>query len=111
MRRCTQKSFFFSNQNLDAKIFIQKIISKIKNKKTFIIVDDYRLDYRWEKKIANKLKSKIITIDDFENRKHFSDFIINPKSKYYHHHNSFTLNHQKKNVLIYWDRDTQLFQK
>ena len=90
------KKFFFSNQNLDAKIFIQKTISKIKNKKTFIIVDDYRLDSRWEKKIANKLKSKIISIDDFENRKHFSDFIINPKSKYYHHHNSFTLNHQKK---------------
>ena len=44
------KRFFFSNQNLDAKIFIKKIISKIKNKKTFIIVDDYRLNSKWEKK-------------------------------------------------------------
>ena len=52
-----------------------------KLKKGYVIVDDYRIGYLWEKKISNYCK-KIISIDDFENRKHFTDIYINQKTKF-----------------------------
>ena len=64
----------FKNEIDDAKIFV----NHIKNKKTFVLVDDYRIGEKWEK-IVSKYAYKIITIDDFVTRKHFSDFYINTK--------------------------------
>ena len=42
-----------------------------------IIVDDYRLDATWERKVASKALSKIVAIDDVQ-REHFAD-IVDPK--------------------------------
>lgn len=68
----------FKNQKLDAIKFFNKIK---KFKKGYIIIDDYRLDYEWEK-ILSKKKFKIISLDDLEYRKHYSDILINYDSQY-----------------------------
>ena len=68
----------FKNQKLDAIKFFNKIK---KFKKGYIILDDYRLDYEWEK-ILSKKKYKIISLDDLEDRKHHSDFLINYDPQY-----------------------------
>lgn len=71
------------NQNFQSQILdASKFIKKIKNGQSgYVIVDDYRLGALWEKKISKHSK-KIISIDDFENRKHFSDIYINQKTKF-----------------------------
>ena len=62
------------NQIEDSRLSIKKLI-KLKEVE-YIFVDNYLLDYQWEKEISPYTK-KIFVIDDFENRKHFCDFYLN----------------------------------
>ena len=65
----------FKNQHHDARIFLSKIQNLPKG---IVIVDDYRIGFIWEKYISN-FCHKVIAIDDFINRKHFVDVLINTK--------------------------------
>ena len=67
----------FVSENNDASLFIKKIF---RTKKNIIIVDDYRLGERWEKKISPYCH-KIIAIEDFINKKHNVDILVNTKPK------------------------------
>lgn len=49
-----------------------------KNNINFVVKDDYRLSYRWEKKIK-KNNIKLLVIDDFYKKKHFCDYYLNYK--------------------------------
>lgn len=42
----------------------------------FLIVDDYSVNYKWEVKIS-KYVNKLLTIDDFKNKKHHCDIYLN----------------------------------
>ena len=77
------KKKFFINQNLDSKLFIKKVLLEYKNEKIVVLKDDYRLTFPWEKRVSNELKSKMAVFDDFDNSNHFTDLIINPKTKFY----------------------------
>ena len=46
------------------------------NEYNFLIIDDYSIDYNWEKKIY-KYVNKLFVIDDFINRKHYCDYYLN----------------------------------
>ena len=70
-----KKNEKFKNELTDA-IKFSKIL--IKGKFDWVFVDDYRLSYKWEKYVS-KFCKKIICVDDFTNRKHFSDIYINTK--------------------------------
>ncbi len=60
------------NPPKDAK----KVFNIIKNRKIlFIIVDDYRIDYKWENYFYKK-DYKIIVLDDLANRKHICSYLI-----------------------------------
>lgn len=65
----------FKNEKADASLFIKKSLS---DKKNIIIVDDYRFGVIWEKKISKHAK-KIIAIDDYIQKKHHVDILINTK--------------------------------
>ena len=65
----------FESENKDAELFIKK---NLINKKNIIIVDDYRLGKLWEKKIS-RYASKVVVIDDFIQKKHYADILINTK--------------------------------
>ena len=52
----------------------EQIISKYK-KFSSLVVDHYKLDYRWENKMR-KFADRIVVIDDLANRKHDCDFLI-----------------------------------
>ena len=66
-----KKNFFLSHLN-DADQTI-----KLMNKKCdLLIVDHYNLGYKWEKQIRKYVK-KILVIDDYLNRKHLCEFILN----------------------------------
>ena len=72
------KKKYFS-ETFDAELFIEIIKNK---KNSIVIVDDYRLSQKWEKLVSNYCL-KIICIDDFIDRKHFSDYYINTKPDLY----------------------------
>lgn len=78
---------FFSEVN-DAKLFLKKF-KKYKN--PIIIKDSYRLNYKWEKYLSNFSK-KIISIDDFFENKHYSDFYIN-------HHPALNENQRLQKII------------
>ena len=60
------------NNSDDSKLTYEKI----KNKKIFIIlVDDYRINFKWEKFFVEK-GYKVAVIDDLANRKHYCNFLI-----------------------------------
>ena len=84
----------FINEKRDANLFLDKI----KNlKKGYIVLDDYRLNVIWQK-ILSKKNYKIITLDDFDNRCHYSDIIVNYDPKNLNPKNfNFKLN-KKKNA-------------
>ena len=65
----------FKNEKADASLFIKKNLT---DKKNIVIVDDYRFGEIWEKKISKHAK-KIIAIDDFIQKKHHADILINTK--------------------------------
>ena len=80
----------FKNETEDAKLFIE--FTK-KFSKGNVIVDDYRLTYKWEK-LVRKHHLKIIAFDDLE-KKHYADVIINSKI------NDVTKNSFIKNILCF----------
>ena len=53
----------------------KKILKKINKKIDLLLVDNYSLGFRWEKSLR-QLVSKIIVVDDLNNRKHDCDLII-----------------------------------
>ena len=67
--------------NLGEKKYIavndaKKVFNIIKNRRIlFIIVDDYRIDCKWENYLHQK-GYKIIVLDDLANRKHFCSCLI-----------------------------------
>jgi len=65
----------FVNQNKDSELFLKKT-SEIK--RDIIIIDDYRFNIIWHKKIK-KFTKKLIVIDDFLNKKTYCDYYINYK--------------------------------
>jgi len=67
----------FKSEKKDASLFIKKILS---NKRSIIIIDDYRLGELWEKKISPHVK-KVIAIDDFIHKKHYADILVNTKAE------------------------------
>ncbi|MDA7713982.1 hypothetical protein N8824_01580 [Candidatus Pelagibacter sp.] len=66
----------FINQKKDAKIFIKRI-----KKDSTVILDDYRLDYNWEKKVRAYVK-RVAIIEDQNLAEHYCDVIINSNPKY-----------------------------
>ena len=69
-----EKNTHFSNEKKDANLFLKIIKNKYKN--SVVIKDSYRLGYGWEKLIY-KFCKKIISIEDFTEKKHFVDCYIN----------------------------------
>jgi len=65
-----------NNQEFKIKTEITKIKKIIRKRNIVkIIVDDYRINYKWENYFFNK-KIKIIVLDDLANRKHKCHFLI-----------------------------------
>jgi UDP-2,4-diacetamido-2,4,6-trideoxy-beta-L-altropyranose hydrolase len=73
-----KKNLYSSKEKHD---FFNIVEKKIKNVET-IIVDHYGLSYDWEKFVKKKLKKKLVIIDDFLNRNHFCDILIDPTGQY-----------------------------
>ena len=82
----TNNNFFlkkFSQANKIPIYFIKEdtlrnniaIIKKIKNI-DLLIIDNYKINYDFEKKISKSVK-KILIIDDYKNKKHFCDYYLN----------------------------------
>lgn len=69
-----KKNSHFKNELEDANLFLKIIKSKYKD--AVVVKDSYRFGYKWEKHISKYCK-KIISIDDFLERKHFADTYIN----------------------------------
>ena len=88
-----EKNNYFIDEKKDAKLFLKIIKSKYKN--PVVIKDSYRLGYRWEKFIYKSCK-KIISIEDFIEKKHFVDYYIN-HSPTFSIKNEEILNKLKKN--------------
>lgn len=59
----------------DAKKTIE-VIKKIKLNIDWLIIDHYSINYIWEKEIKNYVKN-ICVLDDFTNRKHICNILIN----------------------------------
>ena len=60
---------FFKNQKVDAEIFLSK--TKIPG---IVFVDDYRLEYIWEKRISDFHQT--VAIEDLNIKKHYCNYII-----------------------------------
>ena len=86
----------FTNEKNDANLFLNKIRAFDKG---YIVLDDYRLNIVWQK-ILSKKNYKIITLDDLDNRYHYSDIIVNydPKNL---NSNNFNLKLNKKKNAKY----------
>ena len=65
---------FFKSEKGDAILFLKLIGNKYRN--PVVVKDSYRLGLTWEKHIY-KSCNKIITIEDFIEKKHFVDYYIN----------------------------------
>lgn len=62
--------------NFSYKLDAKSTIKILKKKKiTKLIVDNYKIDSRWERKVK-KYTDKLIVIDDLANRRHYCDIII-----------------------------------
>ena len=59
---------------IDAKFTIE-IIKKERKNSTFLIIDNYEIDKKWET-LVKKFVKKIIVIDDLANRKHSCELLI-----------------------------------
>ena len=66
------------NNNSTRKKF--NLFEEILNKKSIIIIDNYNLNFYWQKKIK-KLVYKLIVIDDLANRKYFCDLLVDQNYK------------------------------
>lgn len=65
---------YFENESDDAQ-WINKYTHEKLLKFDYVLVDNYELSGVWEEIISNESK-KVIAIDDLENRKHESDYLI-----------------------------------
>ena len=90
-----KKNIKFINQSNDAKLFLNSVYTK----EGIVVVDDYRLNHVWEKKVSYK-NYKIVVIDDLINNKHFCDYYINAKPDYYLKSNFNHKNILKKNCKM-----------
>ena len=64
------------NKKYQALNDAKKVFDIIKNKKIlFILIDDYRIDYKWENFFYQK-GYKIVVLDDLANRKHVCNHLI-----------------------------------
>lgn len=68
------ENYIYKNENDDAK----KFIKKIKDKKGYIVLDDYRSQNSW-KKIIKKSRIKLINISDDSKFDNLCDYTINYK--------------------------------
>lgn len=68
----------FKNEIDDADQVLKIINNNKTSKKKVIFVDDYRLGKKWEKKL-NIQNVFIVVIDDFLDKEHYCDFLINTK--------------------------------
>ena len=59
---------------IDAKFTIE-IIKKEKENSTFLIIDNYQIDQKWET-LVKKFVKKTVVIDDLANRKHNCELLI-----------------------------------
>ena len=59
---------------IDAKFTIE-IIKKERKNSTFLIIDNYEIDKKWEI-LVKKFVKKIVVIDDLANRKHSCELLI-----------------------------------
>jgi UDP-2,4-diacetamido-2,4,6-trideoxy-beta-L-altropyranose hydrolase len=67
------KVFFFKNN----KDILEKLkYFKTKKDSNFLIIDDYSIDYIWEKSIS-EFCCKVLVIDDYVNKPHYCDFYLN----------------------------------
>ena len=73
-----KKNFYSSKEKIE---FSNLILKKIKNVQ-IIVVDHYGLSYNWEKYIKLNLKKKLVVIDDYFNRNHFCDVLIDPTGQF-----------------------------
>ena len=64
------------NEKDDAEIFISQTISP-----GIVILDDYRFGKNWQKKVRSYHK-KLVVIDDFLNRSHVCDIVVNSKPNF-----------------------------
>jgi len=53
-----------------------EILNKVKGKPDWLIVDHYNVDFTWESYVKDYVK-KIMVIDDFTNRRHNCDLLLN----------------------------------
>ena len=84
----------FQNQSTDAILFMKNI-----NKNSIVLVDDYRLDYSWEKLVSKKAY-KILSIEDQNKAIHYSDYIVNSNPKYIEHNNYIKKNKKVCSYLL-----------
>ena len=83
----------FLNEKTDASLFSKIIKNRYSN--SIVIKDSYRLGFQWEKLIYKNCK-KIISIEDFVEKKHFVDCYIN-HSPIFSDKNKEVLNKLKNN--------------
>ena len=77
----------FINEKNNSNLFLNLIKNRHKN--LIVVKDSYKLGYIWEKNIYNSCK-KIISIEDFDKKKHHVDYYIN--------HSPSHLNKNKKDL-------------
>ncbi len=94
----------FRSEIDDAKNFIYSIKDLDKG---FVLVDDYRLGYLWQKEVSKS--NKIIFIDDF-NSKNFADYIINYSPEFFFN-NKYKKKNEKKNSKFIIGSEYALFDK
>jgi spore coat polysaccharide biosynthesis predicted glycosyltransferase SpsG len=84
----------FKSEKQDAILFLKLI--KNEQTKPIVIKDSYKLGFKWEKHIYQFCK-KIISIDDFIERKHFADYYINHSPSFLSKNNKILEILKKKN--------------
>lgn len=80
----------FISEKFDVDKFLE--ITKCNQKNAIVFKDSYRLGYEWERKISKKCK-KLISIEDFNDKKHYVDFYISYNSSF------STISNEKLNLL------------
>ncbi len=97
----------FKNQINDASNFIS--LTK-KNGPGIVILDDYRFDYSWQKKIS-KYHEKLITFDDTETLRHYADTVVNYNPKNYIYSKFKKKNNKKPNSSYLVHPNYSIFEK
>ncbi len=82
------------NELTDAKLFIN--ILKKYGSNFFVVKDSYKLGFKWEKYVS-KYSKKLAIIDDFPNKKHYSDIYINHSPEFLETSDNTIIDLKKKN--------------